>query len=85
MLMSPWMLPRTRVGRIALIAALGCVTYALFTGTLVGMPFFVAAAVSMGLGWVAVFRHNERSVALWLMLAVGTGWLLSTSVAYLTR
>lgn len=80
---KPWILPRTRVGSIATLCAAACVGYAVVTGSLAGGGFWVAVAVSMLLAWTAVLRHNEHCVILWVLTALGTGWLLVTSYAYL--
>jgi hypothetical protein len=80
---QPWLFPRTRVGIVATLAAVGCVGYVLLGGTPAGWGFGGAVVGSMLLAWTALLRHNERCISLWVCTAVVTGWVVAASYRYL--
>ncbi len=71
-----WLLPRTRVGRVGLLAACVCALLGLFD--VADIWFMGAGAVTQGIVWTAMLRHGDRALILWLLGTVGMGWFVLT-------
>ena len=76
-----WLLPRTRVGRVGMLAASVCIALGLFDiggGWLMG-----ASVVTLGIVWTAILRHGDNALFLWLDALLGTGWVFSVFLRFL--
>ncbi len=76
-----WLLPRTRVGIVGMLAACCCTVLGMFG--VAGSWLIVTVVATVGVLWTAILRHGDAALLLWFGALLGTGWIFFVFLGFL--